>query len=753
VRWRDRLLKTTTLVLGGPVVLRDEPERHVRVGFPLFWRFSYPGAHESTTVVLPLFVRHRSSDGSHTTVLLPTYFRRSPQGWSAALMPALFFGSSRAGHHAVVFPVFWHVTSTREGASTTVALPFFHARSERGHVTGLLPLFVAGSWGGARFAVALPPLFQYVAGPEPGRSVLLAGLYLQQRHHGYRRDAVLPLFFRSRRVLAEGVRTRTTLLPLFHLEESPGRRLLFTPLGGYSRDLRTQSSRGLWGPVAWWRTPARRGLTVLPLYWQWRHDGPVDGDRTALLFPLYLHHRDSDGVAADVAFPLVWSFSDRTRRTSTLLALPFLHRRTPESRTLAALPLLWASWGRARWTALFPLFYHHADAERSGLHTPLFGYERSEGSLTWYALPYLQRRSSRGSFDALLPLFAYRHERSSDTRTLFLLPGYLGRSRPGASFHALFPLVWRATHAGRSATVVAPVLWDLAEAGRGRTTLVLPLVLRRHDEEERSTLVAVAPGVWVRRHPGGTDGGLFPLLWHHRDDRAKRHTTVAFPLFWDLRRGEERRTVFFPVFWRFEGPERTTHVVLNTYYQRDKRQGTFDLNIIPLVRVARKRPQDLRLDLLAGLFGYERIGRNRYLKLFLIPIGLPALPAQPAALPAQPAALPAQPAALPALPAQPAALPALPAQPAALPAQPAARPAQPAARPAQPAALPAQPAVRPAALPAFSPPSTASRQVAQARALVPSKSPPGHWRSRTTGRHHRPSAHWRSRTICAWREA
>ena len=57
----------------------------------------------------------------------------------------------------------------------------------------------------------------------------------------------------------------------------------------------------------------------------------------------------------------------------------------------------------------------------------------------------------------------------------------------------------------------------------------------------------------------------------------------------------------------------------------------------PLVEWARLRPEDLRFELGFGLFGYERIGRARFLKLFWF-FDIPLAPA--AAAKAAPARAP-----------------------------------------------------------------------------------------------------------------
>ena len=55
--------------------------------------------------------------------------------------------------------------------------------------------------------------------------------------------------------------------------------------------------------------------------------------------------------------------------------------------------------------------------------------------------------------------------------------------------------------------------------------------------------------------------------------------------------------------------------------------GTSRLFVFPLWESAVKRPGDYMWEVLLGLFGWERIGRNRYLKVLFIPFEMEPAPA------------------------------------------------------------------------------------------------------------------------------
>jgi hypothetical protein len=88
---------------------------------------------------------------------------------------------------------------------------------------------------------------------------------------------------------------------------------------------------------------------------------------------------------------------------------------------------------------------------------------------------------------------------------------------------------------------------------------------------------------------------------------------VAFPLFVGVRRPTYvARWVFPNIYWSSGvGPE----------------AGISRLIVFPLWESRIKRPGDFMWEALLGLVGYERIGRNRYLRLLFIPFQLQPAPA------------------------------------------------------------------------------------------------------------------------------
>jgi hypothetical protein len=194
--------------------------------------------------------------------------------------------------------------------------------------------------------------------------------------------------------------------------------------------------------------------------------------------------------------------------------------------------------------------------------------------------------------------------------------------------YAVLPLIWRARSIAGSTTVVLPVYFDVNRYYQERTTVVFPIGWRHASTVDQTSRWVSLPGVFVRSHTEGTDAFLFPLVWHWAG--RERSTTVVAPLYWDFKRGTDRSSVFFPLVWRFGRADADHWVVVNTYVRtgKGKDEGTYRVVFIPLLEFGRPRPADLSWDVLGGLVGYSRIGRNRVLRLAWQDIWLTPLPAR-----------------------------------------------------------------------------------------------------------------------------
>src|SRR6185503_7615576 len=146
-----------------------------------------------------------------------------------------------------------------------------------------------------------------------------------------------------------------------------------------------------------------------------------------------------------------------------------------------------------------------------------------------------------------------------------------------------------------------------------------PLFVRNRSDVYHSVSWVFPPLLtWARKRSGdnpGTDVVIFPFVWHFGGARS---TTVAFPFFWDFQRGSSRTTIFFPFGSHWRRSDQVGTQVLNFYYTKGlgPREGSWYANIIPLAAFGRPRKHDIKWNVLLGLFGYQREGRNRTLTLF-----------------------------------------------------------------------------------------------------------------------------------------
>jgi hypothetical protein len=170
-------------------------------------------------------------------------------------------------------------------------------------------------------------------------------------------------------------------------------------------------------------------------------------------------------------------------------------------------------------------------------------------------------------------------------------------------------LFWRHRDIDSSTTLGLPLLYDIYNYHQNRLTLLAP-VFFRYWRASDDTAYNIAPLFYRRSSPDSS-------------------TTVAFPLYWDFQgkvNGQERRTtVLFPLYVGITRPTYTARYIFPTIYWRaglGPEAGTSRFFLFPLWESAVKRPGDYMWEVALGLFGYERIGRNRYLKVLFFPFEL-----------------------------------------------------------------------------------------------------------------------------------
>ncbi len=598
----DKEAGRKTLVVGNVFWHRSRDSTAWSV-VPLVWRFAGPGG--KTTVLFPLYWRLRPRGGWKTDLVLPLfallrkrqrrlivagpfYSYEKPGTRSFGLAPLLFVGLGRYKSYAHVFPLVWYFKNKRRRTQTLVAGPFIHHRKGSALYGGLVPaVFWHADRKRRRYTVWSGPFF-----------------YRQRRDRVF--GMLAPLVWVTRR---SPRRWSVTVAPVVHYRRNHHRHHLWTPLFGFGVDRHRESRYGYVGPVGWSGSPRRNAQVVFPLFW--RFADRREKSATVVVPPVYFGRRT------------------RTGRTDVLPPL-FVHRKQGPRRSIVLFPLLWSfsnSAAKSRTLVAGPVYYWRRRGTTGGGLLPLIHVRKGpRGERDVTVAPLVHVRKRRHSLGVFTPLFGFSVNRSRQRS--FGYVGPVGWSRtPTRSTQVVFPLFWRHSSPTARTVVVLPLFVGRYSRRGSGWSVAVPIFYHHYNARRREHSVVVPPGLYVRHGPKRTNVALLPLFWH--SSRPGRSTTVAFPLVWDFKRGHRRRTVVFPLFWRFADKHRVHTVVLNTYYRRDRKKGTYRLLILPLLEVARKRPGDIKVGVLGGLFGYERIGRNRYLKLFFARIRLKPLPASP----------------------------------------------------------------------------------------------------------------------------
>jgi hypothetical protein len=332
---------------------------------------------------------------------------------------------------------------------------------------------------------------------------------------------------------------------------------------------------------------------IFPLWWQ----GSNGTSSHAIGFPLYWHFADSSQQKSfSLLFPAVWS----RHGSETTRGLFFAwHTSDPEKRSGA--------------NALLPLFYENHGPGRQSVIVPLlfFGFGSKPDSLWWWAGNTIWSSNQKRSFFTFFPLWFQHQNKITETTTRVIPPLlHYSRTAPDRSLSGTMLLFWRRTNVTSSTTLGLPLFYDLHAYNESRLTMFLPFFLRHRNEISGQTYT-VAPLFYRRSGPTDATTVVFPLFWRFAGE--ERSTTVLFPFYFGFKRPEWTGTYVFPSIWYSKG--------------RGAEEGTSHLWILPFWESQVKRPGDYMWEALLGLVGWERIGRNRFLKLFFLPFELEPAPA------------------------------------------------------------------------------------------------------------------------------
>jgi len=590
--------------------------------FPIFWRFRDQDRDRTTTVVANYL--HRTEGGETTDAFFPLFhYRRGakPGGTdetSLTLFPIFhyrrdaqttIFASplamwSRSAERQVGFagPYFWYRDKTISARGVPL-LYLDHTQLDTGERTRMWGPYVALD-GPFHHARALFPLWAHYRNPKEQGTYVFPTFFRLRKQDGYRLDTFFPLLWLSRSPTSHTTvvgpyfthhspsGSSSGLIPFYLSSHNKKRDLLVTPLFVAHHD----REKGIRRVVSWlyYQSSGRDGTfrSVFPLWWQ----------------------KSDENTSKAVGFPLYWHFADRHAGTSTSVLGPLYWARNGSERTRGLLPLFWYSRDQQKGSAshaLMPLFYERHSPRSFTFLTALGGYSHTPEGRWWYAGNFVWLNSWKASFHTFFPLWFYHRDKATDTRTVVIPPLlHYSQTSPERSLSTWLLLFWHKRNITSSATYGLPLVYDFHSYHQSRFTMVLPLFFR-YKNEASATTTTVAPLYFRHSSPTDSTTIAFPLLW--RFWSPQRSTTIVFPFYVGVRRPTYEASFVLP----------------NIYYRKGlgSAAGTSHLFVFPFWESEVKRPGDFMWEALLGVVGWERIGRNRFLKLLFIPFELEAAPA------------------------------------------------------------------------------------------------------------------------------
>ena len=624
-RWATRDDGSSGLI-AGPLVAASDPRGSTTALVPIYWRF-HDRLHDATTHILfPIGAWHHHT-GARGGFLGPLYGWSSSNGaggWGFGLAPLVMFGRRGARSHALVLPLFAHVTDARAGTSTTAIGPLYWRTTRDGADGGVFPLVFAGRHASGSYAL-VPPIFWhrsdarsttdligplYVTHGKRGWAFGLIPLLFAGNLDGHAHQVVFPLVWhfadaahRRDRLLVgpywhrrDGDETADALFPLFYLRRAPADGFGLWPLGGWRRkdgvsttvvfpfvhqsNARTHARTTMIFPLLALHDSPRYSVRVLfPFFWR-VHDG---AETDTALFPLYFRARAPDH-GWDGLFPLFVHAYTRTARTTVVG--PFWYRaRTDGGRGAGLFPL--AAYGKkvgkdgkiVRWFGMPGVFADRNDyAGTSHVWAgPFFHFTQPDGYTSGLVpLVFAWRRGTASK--VLSPLFYRQADAARDYALNVLGPFYVGHEGHGHQF-GLFPLLMASTHGdGTWRAGVLPLFYG-ARRHDGSTLLTL---LGGYSSYPGGRRVYVGP-LYFRHDDKVHSGALFPIAYFGRNQVTGGRTDMVLPLYFDARGGDGRQLqAYTPLVWRYHNVESSTILGLPLFFDVHRYHESRLTGLLPL---------------------------------------------------------------------------------------------------------------------------------------------------------------------------
>jgi hypothetical protein len=531
-----------------------------RVVAPFYWSFEDYKTRNVLRLGLPFFVRSANPDKAFTWAFPLNFFWRDKDDSHQLVIP-LYYRSARKDGGSFFS---WFGYSMKDGPRTEGSLLwlwwFGADRKASTAYNVVFPLVWDFKDKDDRVSF-VPPLFWRFASADATTTVLVPWIHRRTATSGF--DAVLPLWWSGH---DDKEKTAFKLLvPLFYWQSrDAGRKSMWvSPVGGYSRDDDDRSRTGAIVPLlTFWRRDPERTVHVFSPLWVYARSESADATTRWLGLALFYRRDDPRGSTTAVT-PLFWHFHDaETKGSATILPPVFARRDGPRDTTtfVGVFPVgaYWRSFKNGGWSGgLLPLAYFGNNAGRS--HAVVF------------------------------PLF-WRTAGADDATTV-AAPFYFGHHDPrGSASGVPVALTFWGSRDGESYAIQFPLLWHFASEREHTSTTVLPVGYYHRDPDGWSA--GVGPGLpilWARSGKTRSHFVLFPVVWHFRDAKEDRSTTVVGP-YWHRSWGGETTDALFPLLhWRRGarpgGADETSFTLFPLlHYHRDATTKVF---VSPLAAYAR----------------------------------------------------------------------------------------------------------------------------------------------------------------------
>ncbi len=579
------------------------------------------------------------------TTIFPLGWRhREPAGGDFGIFP-FFFSHDRGPDHFWLAPPILSAHWGDAHTENTIAALYYDFQSARDRHRGIFPLWASGELdigekeGSTRYDFILPPVYEHVSSPRSDTTIVLQSWLHQRRKGGWNAgsfpfyaggrsddgseyyDLVLPPLF-ARWGDAE---SKTTIATLYYDRETRyGSDFGFAPLYFGGRQKVDKHSYYDVVPPLYWRfgdddghttvaglfyhreLGAREHFGLLPFYAAGRNTGPDGtGSYDLVLPPLFMRFSDSQS-STTVLLP---GFYSHSQVGWSLGVVPFLflgrNEQTGEHYTFVP-PLFW-QWGGAKdsTTLFLPLGWHRSHVHGSSTGILPFYFAGDDGAEHYRAI--------------LPPLYMSWGDGATET-TVSLL--YFNRTRPDGYTRGVIPFYAESRKNDEYVRMITPLYWQWGELDADRG-LLFPLA---YWQREGPSSLFLSPLV-VRSVDGDAHKKrlvVFPFWWQF--DSPDSSVNVGFPLWWDFKwkdaeAQDKRLSILAPLGFRYEKPDESTTLVLNTYYSRGKGKNSaaWSFHFFPLFSLDRYHADHFKWQALLGLVGRERedqLSRWKYLWFF-----------------------------------------------------------------------------------------------------------------------------------------